>query len=99
LERFNPIGQWDAKADAKAEWAGHPFDGPAEFKSILTKNPHEFTRGFIEHLMSFALGRPLAVYDMPAVEKIQKAAEADGWKFSRIVVEIAKSYPFTHVRQ
>jgi Protein of unknown function (DUF1592)/Protein of unknown function (DUF1588)/Protein of unknown function (DUF1585)/Protein of unknown function (DUF1595)/Protein of unknown function (DUF1587)/Planctomycete cytochrome C len=99
LERFNPIGQWDAKADAKAEWAGQPFDGPAEFKSILTKNPHEFTRGFIEHLMSFALGRPLAVYDMPAVEKIQKAAEADGWKFSRIVVEIAKSYPFTHVRQ
>jgi len=99
LERFNPIGQWDEKADAKAEWSGQPFDGPAEFKSILTSDPDEFTRGFIEHLMSFALGRELEVYDMPAVEKIQKAARADGWKFSRIVIEIAKSYPFTHVRQ
>ena len=99
LERFNPIGQWDDKADASAEWTGQPFDGPAEFKTILAKKPHEFTRGFIEHLMSFALGRPLAVYDMPEVERIQRTAEADGWKFSRVVIEIAKSYPFTHVRQ
>jgi hypothetical protein len=99
LEHFNPIGQWDETADAKAEWSGQPFDGPAEFKAILSKSPHEFTRGIIEHLMSFALSRPLAVYDMPTIEAIEKAAEADGWKFSRIVVEIAKSYPFTHVRQ
>ena len=99
LERFNPIGQWDAKADAKSEWSGQPFDGPAEFKSILAKNPHEFTRGFIEHLLAYALGRKLEVYDMPVVGKIEQAAKADGWKLSRIVVEIAKSYPFTHVRQ
>jgi hypothetical protein len=99
LERFNPVGQWDAKADAKSEWAGQPFDGPAGFKAILAKNPHEFTRGFIEHLLSYALGRKLEVYDMPVVADIQKAAAAEGWKFSRIVVEIAKSYPFNHVRQ
>jgi hypothetical protein len=35
---------------------------------------------------------------MPVVEKIEQAAEADGWRFSRVIVEIAKSYPFTHVR-
>lgn len=98
LERYNPIGQWDGKTDAKGEWAGQAFDGPAGFKHILAQNPHEFTRGFIEHLLSYALGRKLEIYDMPTVEKIQQAAAADGWKFSRIVVEIAKSYPFTHVR-
>jgi hypothetical protein len=48
-------------------------------------------------LLSYALGRELHTYDMPVVEKIQQAAKADGWKLSRIVVEIAKSYPFTHV--
>ncbi|WP_395750585.1 DUF1592 domain-containing protein [Prosthecobacter sp.] len=98
LERFNPIGAWNDQADARSEWNGQAFDGPAGFKSLLAANPGEFTRGFIEHLLSYALGRELHTYDMPVVEKIGQAAKADGWKFSRIVVEIAKSYPFTHVR-
>jgi hypothetical protein len=104
LERFNAVGQWrelDAgtPVDAKGEWNGQPFDGPAEFKAILAKEPHEFTRGFIEHLLSFSLARPLTIHDMPVVEQIQNAAKADGWKFSRLVVEITKSYPFTHTRK
>lgn len=104
LERFNPVGQWretDASVpvDAKGEWNGRPFDGPAEFKANLMKQPHEFTRGFIEHLLSYALARPLEIYDMPIVEEIEQAARSDGWRFSRLVVEIARSYPFTHVRQ
>ena len=36
---------------------------------------------------------------MPTVEKIEQATKADGWKFSRVIVEIVKSYPFNHVRQ
>jgi hypothetical protein len=35
---------------------------------------------------------------MPVIAKIEAAAKADGWKFSRVIVEIVKSYPFTHVR-
>lgn len=103
LERFDAIGAWRDKdgsqpVDARAEWHGTAFDGPAEYKAILAKHPHEFTRGFIEHLLSYALGRQLEVYDMPVVAQIETAAEADGWKFSRIIVEIAKSYPFSHIR-
>lgn len=103
LERFNPVGQWremDASVpvDAKGEWNGQPFDGPAEFKANLTRQPHEFSRGFIEHLLSYALARPLAVYDMPVVDQIERAAKADGWKLSRVITEIVKSYPFTHTR-
>lgn len=103
LERFDAIGSWRDKdgsqpVDARAEWNGTPFNGPAEYKALLAQNPHEFTRGFIEHLLSYALGRPLEVYDMPVVAKIEEAAEADGWKLSRVIVEIAKSYPFTHIR-
>jgi hypothetical protein len=103
LERFDAIGAWRDRdgsqpVDARAEWHGTAFDGPAEYKAILAKQPHEFTRGFIEHLLSYALGRELRIYDMPVVEQIENAAKADGWKLSRVVVEIAKSYPFTHVR-
>jgi hypothetical protein len=103
LERFSPIGAWretdgTQPVDAKGEWSGRPFDGPAGFKAILADDPHEFTRGFIEHLLSYAIARELEIHDMPVVERIQTAAEADGWKLSRVIVEIAKSHPFTHVR-
>ncbi len=98
LERFDPIGAWNANADAKSEWQGRPFDGPAGFKDLLARDPHEFTRGFIEHLLSYAINRPLEVHDMPVIAQIEAAAKADGWKFSRVIVEIVKSYPFTHVR-
>lgn len=98
LERFDPVGAWNAKADAKSEWQGRPFDGPAGFKQLLAQEPHEFTRGFIEHLLSYAINRPLEIYDMPVVAQIEEAAKADGWRFSRVIVEIAKSYPFNHIR-
>lgn len=103
LESFDPIGAWreqDAGSaiDDGGEWGGARFDGPAEFKKLLTEDPKEFTRGFVEHLLSYALSRELEIYDMPAVTEIQRAAEADGWKFSTVIAEIAKSYPFTHVR-
>jgi len=49
----------------------------------LAKHPYEFTRGFIEHLLSYALGRKLEVYDMPVIAYIDAAAQADGWKFNR----------------
>jgi hypothetical protein len=35
---------------------------------------------------------------MPVVAQIEDAAKADGWKFSRVIVEIVRSYPFTHIR-
>jgi hypothetical protein len=103
LERFSPIGQWrdmDGKqaVDSTSVWNGQAFDGPAGFKALVMKNPHEFTRGFIEHLLTYALGRKLEIYDMPVVEKIAADAKADGWKFSRILTGIATSYPFTHIR-
>jgi hypothetical protein len=64
LEAFNPIGQWrerdgEAPVDASGGWNGRKFTGPAEFKVILAQQPEEFVRGFIEHLLSYALGRRL----------------------------------------
>lgn len=103
LERFDPIGRWrdtdgGVPVDASAEWNATPFDSPAGFKAAVMKNPEKFTRGFIEHLLAFALGRRLEFFDLPAVEEIQRHARADGYRFSSVVVRIATSYPFLHVR-
>ncbi|MCB1085499.1 MAG: DUF1592 domain-containing protein [Verrucomicrobiae bacterium] len=103
LERFSPIGQWrdtdgTVAVDAKGTWNGRPFDGPAEFKRLVRDDPGEFARGFVEHLLSYALCRKLEIHDMPAVTAIRQAAAEDDWRFGTIVAEIVKSYPFTHAR-
>jgi hypothetical protein len=103
LERFDAIGAWrdqDAgqPVDARGEWNGAAFDGPAEFKALLRRDPHEFTRGFIEHLLSYALARQLEIYDLPTVAQIAQSARDDGYRFQRLVQEIVASYPFRHTR-
>jgi hypothetical protein len=103
LEAFDPVGSLRTKdagqpVDAAAEWHGIPFATPAGFKAAVVANKDEFIRGFIEHLLSYALGRKLELYDMPAVEEIQRAAARDGYRFSRILTGIVESYPFRHIR-
>ncbi len=103
LEAFDPIGAsrtFDGQqpVDAHSEWNGHAFDSPAGFKAALMEKPDEFVRGFIEHLLSYALGRKLEIYDLPAVREIQVAAAKDGYRFDTIINGIVNSYPFRHVR-
>jgi hypothetical protein len=90
LENFNAIGQWRDSAEA---------EGPAELKkTILARHKSAFVRCLAEHLMTYALGRKVESMDAPAVQEIVRAVEKDGYKFSRLLVEIARSYPFRHRR-
>lgn len=101
LERFDAIGAWRERdagqpVDAGGSWNGTDFDGPAEFKALLQRDPHEFTRGFIEHLLSFALGRKLEIYDMPAVAEIERSTAEQGFRLQDIVTAITLSRPFRY---
>ena len=48
-----------------------------------------------EKLLTYALGRGLEHYDMPAVRTIVRDAAADGYRFSSLVREIVSSTPFS----
>jgi hypothetical protein len=103
LERFDAVGRWrdtdgGTPVDAGGEWNGRAFDGPAQFKQLLAANPDEFVRGFIEHLLSYALGRKLEIYDLPAVAEIQAHAVRHGHSLSAIVTGIVRSHPFRNIR-
>ena len=84
--------------DASGEWNGRAFRGPAEFKAAVMSKPEEFVRGFIEHLLSYALGRKLEYFDMATVDDIQTAVAKDGYRFGTVITEVVKSYPFRNVR-
>ena len=103
LEQFDAIGRWrvkdgNASVDASGTWHNQAFDGPAAYKRLLVKQPDEFVNGFIEHLLSYALGRRLEAFDLPAIDDIRRGAAANGYRFTDIVLGIAKSYPFQQIR-
>ena len=44
--------------------------------------------------MTYALGRPVQYYDMPAVRRIMRESAADDYRFSSLVLGIVASDPF-----
>ena len=95
LENYDAIGRWRDRDGAEAVESA----GPAELKRlILTKHKDAFVRSLAEQLLTFALGRAVDYRDALAVREIAKAVENDGYRFSRLVVEVVKSHPFNHRR-
>ena len=56
--------------------------------------PDLFAGTIAEKLLTFALGRGVEYYDAPAIRRILRVAEADGYSLSSLVLEIVKSVPF-----
>jgi hypothetical protein len=73
---------------------GKSFKGPAELKAILKEKRDLFTRCLAEKMLIYALGRGVEHYDKPAVDAIVIALAKNDYRFSALVGEIVKSYPF-----
>jgi mono/diheme cytochrome c family protein len=102
LENFDVIGRWredisGTKVDASGELStGEKFSGPAELKKTMLLRKDDYMRNLTEKMLSYALGRGLHPYDLPAVRKIMQAVEKDGYKSQTLVTEVVKSYPFQY---
>ena len=100
LENFDAVGRWRVKdGQAKIDAAdvlydGSKVDGAAGLRDFLTTRRDVFAQTFTEKLLTYALGRPLDYYDMPAVRKILRESSKSDYKFSSIVTGIVHSTPF-----
>jgi hypothetical protein len=100
LENFDAVGQWrttdeGAKIDpAGVMFNGAKIDGPESLREILMAKPEIFAGVFTEKLMTYALGRGVQYYDMPAIRNILREAGKDDYRVSAIVLGIVKSVPF-----
>jgi hypothetical protein len=101
LENFNAVGQWrTADVDGQPVDPSAALPGVGEFKGIdgleqaLLSRPEMFAATLTEQLMTFALGRGIDYYDAPAVRKIVRDSEKDGYRFSSLILGIVKSTPF-----
>jgi cytochrome c551/c552 len=100
LENFDAIGRWRVSDDgAKIDPSGTHFngakvDGAAGLRQTLTSRPEVFVGVMTEKLLTYALGRGVEYYDMPAVRRIVHDAGTRDFKFSSLIAGIVKSTPF-----
>jgi hypothetical protein len=100
LENFDAVGAWrtrdgDQPIDASDTLAdGTPISGPAALRDALLRQPERFVSTITEKLMTYALGRGLQSYDMPAVRAIVREAKDADYRMSAIILGVVRSVPF-----
>ena len=101
LENFDALGRWrDHEGDTASIDVSGGLPGVGEFDGIegleagLLSRPDLFAGTITEKLLTFALGRGVEHYDQPAVRRILRETEPEGYRLSSLVVGIVKSVPF-----
>ncbi len=101
LENFDAVGRWRARGESDEPIDasgvlpdGTSFEGPTGMRHALLRDPERFVATVAEKLLTYALGRNLESYDMPAVRAIVRGAAADEHRFSSLVLGIVQSTPF-----
>jgi len=101
LENYDFVGKWRTADEALISIDasgtlpdGTKFEGPAGLRKVLLDHPDHFVRTFTEKMLTYALGRGLEYYDMPAVRKIVRGAAGNDYRASAVILGIVDSLPF-----
>jgi mono/diheme cytochrome c family protein len=104
LENFDLIGKYrdedgGTPMNAKGKLAdGTNLDGPASLRKALLDRRGAVASTATEKLLTYALGRRVDYFDMPAVRTIVRDAARQDYRFSSLITGIVKSVPFTMKR-
>lgn len=102
LDNYNAVGRWrdklgDQPLDVTGELpTGEKLNGLADLKRVILARKEEFARNLTEQLLTYALGRELEDCDDCPVRQIATQLKSDDYRFSTLVLEIVKSYPFQY---
>jgi hypothetical protein len=102
LENFDATGRWrdrDRYAGVAIDSSGKLPDGtavnsPDDLRNALLRRPEQFVQTFTEGLLTYATGRKLEAWDMPAVRRIVRGAGNSDYRFSTIVEAVVRSDQF-----
>jgi mono/diheme cytochrome c family protein len=104
LDNFDVTGQWRIKEAGKpvdatgVMYDGTKLDGPASLRAALLTHKDVFLETFTENLMTYALGRRVEYYDMPAIRTIARGAAKNDNRMSSFVLGIVNSSAFQMTR-
>jgi hypothetical protein len=102
LENYNAIGEWRVRerdSGVAIDPAGSLANGtsvssPRALREAIAGEPEKFVQTVAQNLMTYALGRRVEYYDMPAVRAVVREAAESDYSFAAIVEGVANSAPF-----
>ena len=106
LENFDAVGKWRSRDGSSVTNLGTPIDasgqlldgtrvdGVVTLRNALLRPPEIFVGTLTEKLLTYALGRGVAYYDMPTVRSIVRDSSRENYRFSSLILGIVKSTPF-----
>jgi mono/diheme cytochrome c family protein len=106
LENFDAVGAYRERDGQSLSTVGTPIDasgqlmdgtavdGVVALRKALLKDPEIFVGALTEKLMTYALGRGVAYYDMPTVRAIVRDARQSHYSFGALMAGIVKSQQF-----
>ena len=100
MENFDLIGGWrQTDAGMALDTTGRlpdgtQLDGPSTLRRALLDRRDSVASTTVEKLLTYALGRRLEYFDMPAVRTVVRSAAASDYRFSSLVTGIVASTPF-----
>ena len=101
LENFDAVGAWRTHDEgAPVDTSGRLPDGTTldrgvtDLRGALVRYSDQFVRVVAEKLLTYSLGRGVEYEDMPMVRSMVRAAEADDYRFSSLVLAIVNSPAF-----
>ena len=115
LENYDAIGAWRTRMNGerfKGDMTSPPLDVSGvlpsgrefktveEFKQALLAEKERFIHGFVEKMLTYALGRPVGATDRPTINEIMKALEpptpnGEGeYRLQALIQAIVASQPF-----
>jgi len=101
LENYDAVGKWRAgyagqTLDVSAVMPdGTKFEGPKGLQDVLLSRKDQFVEAMTERLMTYALGRGVESYDMPAVRAVRDQAAKDDYRMQTLILGIVQSVPFS----
>ena len=100
LENFDATGAWRVKdngvaIDATGDlYDGTKMDGPVGLRQALLKHRDVIITSFTESLMTYATGRRIEYYDMPAIRAIVREAGKNDNRVSSFILGVVNSAAF-----
>ncbi len=100
LENYDAVGRWrEFEHGLPIDATGGLPDGSqaeniADLEKGLLERPDLFARTLTEKLLTFGLGRGIDPADASAVRQIVLQAAEDDYRFSSLIIALAKSIPF-----
>jgi hypothetical protein len=100
LDHFDVTGAWRIKdRGVRVNVAGELYDGTKlngapDLRAALVSKFDVVVTHLTERLLSYALGRRIEYYDMPAVRAIVRDAKKQDYKLSSLILGVVKSAAF-----